>query len=61
MQYVGQTKRKLKERLREHFNKMKNPKQIRVSSWMENPYGKSIWIFFSKILFFLICFNTYEL
>ena len=23
--------------------------------------GKSIWIFFSKILFFLICFNTYEL
>ena len=22
---------------------------IRVSSWMENPYGKSIWIFFSKI------------
>ena len=33
----------------------------RVSSWMENPYGKSIWIFFSKILFFLICFNTYEL
>ena len=33
----------------------------RVSSWMENPYEKSIWIFFSKILFFLICFNTYEL
>ena len=24
MQYVGQTKRKLKERFREHFNKMKN-------------------------------------
>ena len=28
MQYVGQTKRKLKERFREHFNKMKKPKQI---------------------------------
>ena len=28
MQYVGQTKRKLKERFREHFNKMKKPKKI---------------------------------
>ena len=28
MQYVGQTKRKLKERFREHFNRMKKPKQI---------------------------------
>ena len=27
MQYVGQTKRKLKERFREHFNKMKKPKK----------------------------------
>ena len=28
MQYVGQTKRKLKERFRKHFNKMKKPKTI---------------------------------
>ena len=28
MQYVGQTKRKLKERFREYFNKMKKPKKI---------------------------------
>ena len=28
MQFVGQTKRKLKERFREHFNKMKKPKKI---------------------------------
>ena len=28
MQYVGQTKRKLKERFREHFNKMRKPKKI---------------------------------
>ena len=28
MQYVGQTKRKLKERFREHFNKMKKPKKF---------------------------------
>ena len=28
MQYVGQTKRKLKERFREHFNKMKKPKKL---------------------------------
>ena len=28
MQYVGQTKRKLKERFLEHFNKMKKPKII---------------------------------
>ena len=28
MQYIGQTKRKLKERFREHFNKMKKPKRI---------------------------------
>ena len=28
MQYLGQTKRKLKERFREHFGKMKNPKKI---------------------------------
>ena len=28
MQYVGKTKRKLQERFREHFNKMKKPKQI---------------------------------
>ena len=28
MQYVGQTKRKLKERFREHFNNIKKPKQI---------------------------------
>ena len=28
MQYVGQTKRKLKERFREHFNKMKKPKKM---------------------------------
>ena len=27
MQYVGKTKRKLKERFREHFNKMKKPKK----------------------------------
>ena len=28
MQYVGQTKRKLKERFQEHFNKMKKPKKM---------------------------------
>ena len=28
MQYVSQTKRKLKERFREHFNKMKNLKKM---------------------------------
>ena len=28
MQYVGQTKRKLKERFREHFNKMKKTKKM---------------------------------
>ena len=28
MQYVGKTKRKLKERFREHFNKIKNPKKM---------------------------------
>ena len=28
MQYVGQTKSKLKERFREHFNKMKKTKKI---------------------------------
>ena len=28
MQCVGKTKRKLKERFREHFNKMKKPEKI---------------------------------
>ena len=28
MQYVGQTKRKLRERFREHFNKMKNQNKL---------------------------------
>ena len=28
----------------------------RVSSWMENPYGKSIWIFFFENPFFLNLF-----
>ena len=28
MQYVGQTKRKLKERFREYFNKMVKPKKM---------------------------------
>ena len=33
MQYVGQNKRKLKERFREHFNKMiKHKKMIRFST-----------------------------
>ena len=30
MQYVGQTKRKLKERFREHFNEMKQSKKIDI-------------------------------